>query len=351
MIYDLVVIGSGLAAKSFLLRWALMVRDELTAQIPSVLVLSSAPNYPLCSLNSTATIARIGLQAGVGKLGDQLLKAYGEWEVIMSEFGSEVYTQAQHYQLLLDSKAQDSFTARYGEVTSMPAPLDHLKASVGQSYLVRPEALLSAMDECIQKYLPFTQQDELVLKVNPDGEVIGLGGRYQARQVVVAAGAAGEALLGDSFNSELSVPMGKLASGSYLEWQCPNPFKSLGSSWQLGIGKFNLIYRGLDGVLLLGGTNSGELSCFSALDMKAQYDLAQAQCLGQLPPFQQAQFKVGERSKLRMRMPFWGQVGASDSRVYAIRGLYKNGYTLAFLAGLELAQAGRAILGSNTRLQ
>jgi len=107
----------------------------------------------------------------------------------------------------------------------------------------------------------------------------------------------------------------------------------LGESWQFALSKFNVIYRAIDRTLMLGGTSTKGLQCFHPLDMREQYDLAKSVFKEALPEFNKAFFSCGERSKLPGRRTFWGQLEGS---VYAIRGLYKNGFTLSFLAAHEL---------------
>lgn len=330
MKYDLIIVGAGLAAKTFLLRLSILIRSGEYAQIPKVLVISEQRSYPTCSLNSTATVSKLGLQKGVGALGDQLLEAFEAFEEMLPEIRKDCFEKAVHYQIL-SGEAHD-FERRYGKTEALSKNLSHLRAAKSENYLVCPDRLLKFMSEKAKEVLDYDELETSVRAVKENGEVITLGGKFEGERVLIAAGAAGEDLISDSFRE---IKEGKLASGTFLSWSCENPLRELGPSWQLGIGKFNVIYRALDQILLLGGTNSGEISHTHLAHMKEQYDKANLILRGSLPAFGAAKFNVGERSKLSGRKTFWGPLPGHEN-IYAIRGLYKNGYSLSFLAAKNL---------------
>ncbi len=333
MTYDLIVVGDGLAARVFLYQLSELLRESC-AQIPSVLVISDNQSYTPCSLRTTATISKVGMQMGVGEHGDRLLRAYGEFENFARALAPGIVTQTRHYQVLMedDPANEGRFHKRYGPtiVTSMG-----LKAAVGESYLVDPLALMNFLSSQSIFNDQLLHIKESVLALDHEGAVVTLRGRYQGKYIFVAAGAPGEELLADTRELGDSPAVGESVLGSYLEWSCDNPLADLGESWQVALAKFNVLYRHLDRRLLVGGTTTKNIHCFHPLEMKSQYDMAQEVLGAKLPPFSEASHLVGERSKLAGRRPYWGHI---TGRTWAVRGLYKNGFTLAFLAARELLE-------------
>ncbi len=330
MTYDLIVVGDGLAARVFLYNLNKCVKSR-NSQIPNVLVISDNQSFAPCSLNSTATISTVGLQEGVGEHGDLLLRAYREFEDFTTVLPEGIVTKSKHYQVFMgDDLAR--FEGRYGEAINLGG---NLRGAKGDSYLARPQALLEFLLQGSRSHLNIINSLDAVIALDHQGLIVTARGRLQAKRVLIAAGAAGEELLADTRDFGSSPKVGESIFGSYLEWECDNPCTHLGSSWQLGLSKFNVIYRELDQRLLLGGTTTKSVHCFHPIHMKTQYELAQQLLEGALPSFQSAAYRVGERSKLAGRRPFWGKVAG---QTYAIRGFYKNGYTLAFLAARGLME-------------
>lgn len=329
MTYDLIVVGDGLAARVFLYRFSGFIR-QYNSQIPSVLVISDAQTYTPCSLKTTATISKVGMQPGVGEHGDLLLRAYDEFESFARELPAKIVTCAAHYQVFMGNmdKDEERFCRRYGTPSEISPGLRAVK---GESYLADPVAMMNYLKSGSE----VTYVNDSVLALDHSGVVMTLNGRYQAKHVLVAAGGAGEELLADSRNLGNSPSVGESVFGSYLEWEGTNPLPNLGESWQVALSKFNVLYRHLDQKLLLGGTTTKNIHCFHPVEMKEQYELAQEVLEGRLPCLNAAKHLVGERSKLAARRPFWGRVAG---RIWAIRGLYKNGFTLAFLAARELLE-------------
>lgn len=340
MTYDLIVVGDGLAARVFLYELNKCVKSR-GSQIPNVAVISDSSTFAPCSVNTTATICKVGLQEGVGEHGDRLLLAYECFESFLAEIRSEVKSDefclgANHYQCFM-GEGEDRFSARYGEISEVEISgakgATLFKASRGNSYLVSPLKLLSYLEENSSSHLNITRIKDRVIALNHLGTLVGSKSKYQTRCVLVAAGGAGEELLADTNEFGVSPKVGQSVFGSYLEWTTSNPIPSLGSSWQVGLSKFNVIYRQSDRKLLLGGTTTKNAHCFHPHHMMEQYLIAQKKLAQVLPAFDEAEFKVGERSKLAGRRPFWGEI---SGQTLAIRGLYKNGFTLSFLAAKEL---------------
>ena len=104
------------------------------------------------------------------------------------------------------------------------------------------------------------------------------------------------------------------------------------SGFVFSCGKANLVYRREVKQVVIGGTTDRDEGW--GPDSKAvqeQYKIVSK--FFSLPPFNCIRLGAGLRHRGAKRMPFWGRL---SENVYGILGLYKNGWSLSFLAAEEI---------------
>ena len=109
------------------------------------------------------------------------------------------------------------------------------------------------------------------------------------------------------------------------------------SSFVFSCGKTNLIYRHRDRQAVIGGTTDQDQGVEPDLEaLREQYKIISTTF--SLPQFGRLKPGAGLRHRGPKRMPFWGRLSEG---VYGILGLYKNGWSLSFLAAEDfLGESG-----------
>jgi hypothetical protein len=114
---------------------------------------------------------------------------------------------------------------------------------------------------------------------------------------------------------------------------------NLNQSFSFVIEEIHFIYRKEAQDFLLGATTTNNQLNFlhDIQGMKDQYLRFKKYTEGviTLPEFDSGELITGIRHKGQKRTPFWGKV---NQDIYAIWGLYKNAWTMAFTAGKDLSE-------------
>jgi hypothetical protein len=110
-------------------------------------------------------------------------------------------------------------------------------------------------------------------------------------------------------------------------------------SFSLVFDEIHFIVRRHAGDVLIGATTTNNSKNFypDKEGMLEQYQRLQKHLhkVITLPAIDKGELITGIRHKGQRRTPFWGQV---NDNCYAVWGLYKNAFTLAFTAARELTQ-------------
>ncbi len=302
-----IVIGQGIAAHAFLWTYAQMIKEGRLDRARRVIWIKS-PVFPTCSLTSTSLISRAGLHRGVSPHGDHLIAGFELFQKYFQNFsGVEVATQKH-----LPHGDIDNFNKRFGD-----APEACLLAS--------SRVFLSSLEQTFKSILKdsLIELSDTLVEYSEHEITLHSGKKLNFNQCYLALGAA-NSLLGFTDKT-------RAVSGQYAHAKA-----DLGeSAWILSKGPHNLIYRAQDKTLLLGSLDDKEDELGwpnlapRTNDLKSILENFEVD----LPKGLDWKIEVGVRHKGHKRLPFWGRVAGE---VYSIHGLYKNGYTLAFLAAKEL---------------
>lgn len=304
-----IIVGNGIAAHAFLWTYARKLKMGHLDQARRLIWIKS-PIVPTCSLTSTSIVSRAGLQYGVSPLGDELLRSY---EIFEQYFGAYAGV-SKAVQTHLPYGDLDNFNKRYGE-------------AAGSCFVIASDQFLKQLRKDIASSLSslLTIIEGTVLQVEQESLVMQDGSSLLFNQCYLCLGA------GNVFVTKLE--RCRSVAGQFA-WSEAN----LGQhSWVRSYGPYNLIYRALDQKLLVGSLDDKEDSLgwpvMAARPSQLKEILSHFKV--ELPEKLSWTVESGVRHKGPKRRPHWGKI--SDN-VWSTHGLYKNGYSLSFLAADELTK-------------
>ena len=295
--YDVIIVGRGIAG-STLVHYIHEKNPTL-----KVAVLYSSRNRS-CSLHSMGIVSAFGMRPDSSSRGDMICTAV--------------------------RKAEDFFVSKRPPGVEKVPHFNVQAKPKSHCYVITPDTFLAWLVE----HSGCEYWNEHVVEVEESGVSLprvktSSGKVFEGKFVVLASGAY---IKKDNklFSSHPFVMGSSIVKGSY------GIFKDI--DWgEYGFvfshGKANLIYRPKDKKIIIGGTTDGEggmepnlgtLECFHDIFSE----------LFVLPSLNLATFGVGLRHRGEKRMPFWG---AMAKGIYGIMGLYKNGWSLSFLAAEKIS--------------
>lgn len=302
-----VIVGSGISAHAFLWTYALALKQGRLDDARRVVWIKSEI-VPTCSLTSTSLISSAGLERGVSPLGEQLLDAYQVFESRCANFAAVSKATQTH----LAHGDLENFKRRYANAQGECYVIDShnfLRELSHEAQTILGERLIYKNDTVIS-----WQHDHLVLhskqKLNFDRCYIALGA---------------------GINFLAPVKGSRTVAGHYA-WANVD----LGQqSFVFSRGPMNLIYRALDKVILLGSVDDkNDQHGWPVIAPRvSELKKSLAQFEFDLPSNLKWQVATGIRHKGVKRRPFWGEIATN---LWGTHSLYKNGYTLAFLAADEV---------------
>lgn len=327
--YDLIIIGNGLAANCFLYELGRQKRNL------SVLKIHNEKLAPSCSINSTATISLRGVTKGISPLGDEIFDSYQLAESFIKTENPDGVSSSKFYSLC-DKDEEDEYIRRFGSLEQIEkAESLSLKelypGKIWDGYIFDSEKFLSFLQN---KTPPHTTISAMVNSTEITDRGVSVttldGATYLAHKLLICAGAYTkiyESLypVHEAIKNSQSVP------GAYLE----KTSVDLGpKSFVVSRGGENLIYIAETKTLKIGATTQKKgIEAPDFAKLNKIYESFQEVIQEELPKFCDFEVRVGLRQKGPKRMPFYGKVAPN---VYAFISLYKNGYTFPFLGAKKI---------------
>ncbi len=331
----ILVIGDGVAA------WCLLSRLSRTN---SNITLISSSNYPACSLSSTSINCLRGAQKNVSLLGDLIVDSYHAFERLIHDYNPDGVTEGVEYQIFNEIEKWENRYPEYLNIIN-----DEFLNSVvknyqyyhpNKAYFVDPVKLKNWFQSTFSNNVKYIDQTVASIRVNADkikviGEETDLG---EFDKVYVCANYASKKLL-YGLNSEIDYKLDhcKPVAGSYLEVDISQCASKFSNDFNLCLDKWHFIYRPSKGVIQIGSTT--ENNCDSLVanveELSKIYNHIRSNTNIELPEFSAFEQRTGIRHKGYKRLPYWGEVAPN---LYAIFGMYKNGYSFPFLASEQLVK-------------
>ena len=102
------------------------------------------------------------------------------------------------------------------------------------------------------------------------------------------------------------------------------------------MSEFNFVYRHLDQKVLIGGTTQSDGIFAKDWSSLIEYHQIIKDLIPNIPEFCNWCENTGTRQKGSKGRPYWGPCSNNPDIHYEISNLYKNGFTLPFLAAKDL---------------
>ncbi len=337
-IFDLAVIGNGIAAQSFLWNLSLLKNKEQNFAIAHIY---SEKLAPACSLRSSATVSLNGIDEDVSPLGNDMREAYFMFDNLFKKYNPSGVQEVTRTVVSTNESDTKKLTRRYKTLNSIESTLikDQFLGSQYSSYIITPEVFTKWLSDNthIKKsnYELFLKnldkEDDLFKLTLEDGQII------KSRKILFAMGAF--SLIFEKFlaplNADSIEQKNSIKAGSYFEKNC-----DLGlDSFYLSIDGHQVLYRKNDfeSKLIIGSATS--MGAYEAPDyMALSLIFNKVKALLTFDIGEMSDFKVitGLRHKGPKRLMICESIDGEEKTLFRINGLYKNGYTMAFLASKKM---------------
>lgn len=334
-IYDLVVIGNGIAAQVFL--WNLF--EDIKCQDFSVAHISDEKMAPSCTRRSSATVSLNGISEDVSPLGNDMRTAYFLFKNFVEEFKPEGVIQVDRHVIATNESDEKKLIRRYKKIDSITSPYFKKTHSgvIYPSYLINNDNYHTWLQKYSQKKTETFNLFIKNIKKNDDGLFIcesSCQKAITAKKVLLATGAYAKIFNGffqDITGSDKEIK-NEIKAGTYLEKEIKLPF----DSFYLSIDSYNILYK--SNILQIG--SSSVLGAFEAAPLvECEEVLKHCQKYVNFELGQMSEYKkiTGLRHKAPKRM-----IECAESKVtlglYHINGLYKNGFSMSFLSAKRLLE-------------
>lgn len=335
MIYDLAVIGNGIFANVFLHEINKHVNKSQNFKVAKLYCEELAPN---CSLRTTSTVSKNGIESGVSSLGDTLLKAFNAFEVFFHENKNCGVFPTKQFILSTNKESAQKLERRYkNQINLIEKPMLSEKYSgvVLDSYIVIPELFFEFIESLPKNYIQDTIL-QMVESIEEESGVVNLVLRdkteVKAKKVVVATGAYSRinTHLFKNTNFHEKIKYTKIAAGSYLTKKFEYPH-----DLYYTIDGHNLVYRSKTKDLIIGSTTvDGPIVTPDLVSLKLIFEEVKKAIHLDLGDFESYQVITGLRHKGQKRVPFFEPI-VDSKNIWFFNGAYKNGWSLPFYYAFE----------------
>lgn len=326
------IIGDGIAGSC--IRYTLAKLSGL-----DITQVSSHNHFPACSLNSTAINCLRGTQRGVSKLGDEIVDSYDYFLKFISEEKPEGIFKGSEVQFF---SQKENWERRYSNFREVGNSL-FSKWIDDLPFFYESDAYFfdfKQFQKWVEEKSPnIVKNMGLVKNIKKNGEVIIENQNCQFDLVILATN-YGTKFLSYGLNEDYDYKINhsKSVAGSYLEIDAKKLNLSFPHSTNFALEKYHFIYRKEQGLIQIGATsdNNSEVFLPNKKELQSIYDNVKKNLKFDLPPFKDFNQLVGIRHKGYKRMPFHDFI---TNHVFAISGLYKNGFLLSFKIAQDLSTA------------
>ena len=332
----IIVIGSGIAALSSIF--------ELNKKgFRNILCLSHEDFAPSCSLTSTGINALRGTEAGLSDLGDILIKSHKAFTDFVVKYNPKGVTKTNEIHCW--SGDNSKMKRRYKSFSSgrdfsffKHEFINELNFVDNSAFIISPEIFLKWLtDEST-----FEHKREFVTEIN-ENSISTNGKVYNFDHLIIASGflAKNYLHLVDDKIVAKNLFYSKPVSGAYIEFSA-DVFKTshltIENSFSFVFEDTHLIFRKDINKIIVGSTSENNSLNFLAnkTELKRKYLKLTEMIGGEFPDFSLGELKAGVRHKTQNREPFWGLMTKDISGIW---GLYKTGWSMSFLAAIEVSES------------
>ncbi len=337
MVYDLIVVGNGLAAQTLLFE---IFNNDKKSQNFSVAQVYSEEITPSCSLKTTATVSLSGIEEGISELGEELRESYFLFENFIINHSPKGVESVERFVTYTTEKEKGKMLRRYKSLSKLNHPLlkEEFEGTKLNSFLISPELYSSWFDEFINlQNIDRRKAFVSAVKRNNDGlyECHQIGGEILlAKKIVLCTGAYSK-ILSQFFDLSEVLEKSEVVAGTYLE----RTVDLNRNSFYFTIDSHSLIYRNSDNKMILGSTSKkGGFHSADFVELKNIFTHIQSLLSFNLGSFSDYKIITGQRHKGIRRRAFFNSIDPQQT-LYLISGLYKNGYTFSLLAARAITKS------------
>lgn len=343
-IYDLIVIGNGIAAQAFLWNLSQEFQNANKSQNFSIAHVYSEKMTPACTLHSSATASLNGIEGDVSPLGNDLREAFFLFDDLYKTHRPEGIEEVTRTVVATQEDELRKIKRRYKTLSAVESK--RIKGTHPgvefNSYLIEAPLFLAWLEkntslkkEVYETFIKNIERDNDVYTLTLENKT-----QMRGRKILLATGAFSKIF--DSFfktstpseeeSLENMEEKNTIKAGSYLEKDM-----DLGeSSFFLTIDGHQVLYKAnalkklqLGSVTTIGAYGAPDLSALESLHEK----------ISGLLNFEIGAFKDFKTiTGLRHKGPRRLMIVQKDqgAELFRINGLYKNGFTLSFLAAKKM---------------
>lgn len=338
MIYDLIVVGNGLAAQTFLMELFNHTRqNDKKYQNFSVAQIFSEETAPACSLRTTASVSLNGIVSGVSELGDDLRKSFFLFEdFIIQQRPAGVEALKQYISYSVDTE-KEKLIRRYGNLEQIHSPL--FKAAMSgislDSYIIDPIVHADWFNKKIaSQKIDIKNNFVKSMTKNDDGTFnceLMSSEVLTARKIILCTGAYAR-IFSQFYSPTAQLEKTQVVAGSYLQktidLECP--------SFYVTIDGHNLIYRSALHQLIMGSASyKGAFLAPDFAELNKIYQVFSNALRPAIGGFQDFKAITGLRHKAQKRKPLACALNDEKS-VYVISGFFKNGFSVSHLCAKKI---------------
>jgi hypothetical protein len=336
VVYDLLVVGNGIAAQTFLFE-LFNSEDVKKSQNFSVAQVYSEEITPSCSMRSTATVSLNGIEDGVSDLGDELRDSFFLFQNfyhLYSPTGVEKATQAITYS---DDLHKAKMIRRFKKLqinTHSPFK-ESFEGTKLDSYIINPlmyrswfESQLSQFK--IDRYLYFLKSFSKNIDGTFDCQLFN-NQVVKTKKILFCSGAFAK-LYSEFFGLKDEFINTQIVPGNYLEKKVDLQMPS----FYLTIDELNCIYRTQEKTLIIGSSSMRDATAVADLSqLKKILETFNNFCLIPFGEINDFKLITGLRLKGVRRRPMSCALNP-EKTIFTINGLYKNGFSFSHLCAKKI---------------
>ena len=338
---DTIIIGNGISSK-------VLVHYLNKIGLTDILVIASDTFAPACSTRTTAINCLRGTCKGISNLGDLIVDSFHDFEQFYNEHNPKGICKTIEYQCWPEqSPNHDKWVKRFTTFETsdnfiflkkeLPQNLNYVASD---AYIFSPELFfqdLDAKNDC-------DVLNDVIIDINSKKVTTQSGEKFTCKKLFICTSymTSNFSHLVEDEKLKRQLDHSKPVAGTYLRYSKDQFDPSeicFEESFSFVIDEIHFIYRKQSTDILIGATTTNNQLNFlpDREGMLEQYQRLTKYTEGTitLPSFDDGELIAGIRHKGQKRTPFWGQI---NQDTYAIWGLYKNAFTMAFTAAKDITK-------------
>ena len=334
-----IFVGNGIATHVtlFYLAQELLAKNQEIPSTKKKLLILSSPENQACTFKTTSHVGTINARTGLSPLGDIIEESYNLFKNFFDKENPEGVYLGRFYKTHdISDEVRPELTP---ELIELPFSAKGTSISGYQSshHIINPILFISWLKTEYSKMFSILkitidyldQHITDLIKTTTGNKVIGKEKSFNSQFVFLATGSE---LFKNWNKNELNYPDLSIRGGDFIITQEID----LGEeSFAVMIEKANLVYRHKTKEVLIGGTTNPDSFTGTNHDQLKDFHSTFKTIYPELPTYNDCSIEQGLRVRGVKRFPVAKELRPG---VFALLGLYKNGFTYPFLFAPKLVK-------------